>query len=490
MFGNKVMPKALRTGSFVLAMLAVAAPDLAAPGADAAELYLGGAMTSITPDGPVPLAGQMRTRISQAVESPVTATVLALESRQGDRVLDQAILVACDLVGIREGVLDEVRAALKERVPDVDPQKVVLSATHTHTAPVMEDGLYDVPASGIVQPGEYRKFFVQKVVEAIEEAWRSRQPGSVGWGLGHAVVAQNRLAVYADGRAQMYGPTTIPKFERFEGYEDHGVEVLFFWNAEGELMATGVNLACPAQEVEGRSAVNADFWHQIRETLRAKYGKDLLVLAWTGAAGDQSPHLMYRKDAEERMRRLRKLDRLQEISRRVVAAWEEAYEGARQEKHSDAVLLHRVETIELPVRLVTQEEALAAENQVETLKNDPGGQRIRQWQQSVIDRFNRQKPDDAFPTEIHVIRLGDVAIATNQFELFTDYGVQMKARSPALQTFVVQLAGPGTYLPTPRGVAGGAYGAVIQSNRVGPEGGRALVAQTLELIGSMWPKQE
>ncbi len=473
----------------LLLVLVVAGIGWNAKQGQAAELYVGGATTSITPEGPVPLSGQMHTRIATTVESPVTANVLALESREGDRVLDQAIMVACDLVAIRDGVLEETRAAIKDRLPDFDPSKLFLSATHTHTAPVMREGVYDLPESGVVRPEEYRKFFVAQVADAIEKAWKARQPGSAGWGLGHAVVAQNRLAVYANGRAQMYGSTSSPTFDRFEGYEDHGVDVLFFWNAEGKLIATAINLACPAQEVEGRSAVNADFWHPVRETLRARHGAELTVLAWTGAAGDQSPHLMYRKAAEERMRRLRNIDRLEEISRRVVAAWEEAYQGAQQEKHADPVLQHRVETLNLPVRLVTQEEALAAQNTVAELEKDPAGQRRRTWQQKVVDRFANQKPDDVHPTEVHVIRLGDVAIASNQFELFTDYGVRMKARSPALQTFVIQLAGPGTYLPTGRGVAGGAYGAIIQSNTVGPDGGNALVDQTLELINSLWPKQ-
>ena len=69
--------------------------------------------------------------------------------------------------------------------------------------------------------------------------------------------------------------------------------------------------------------------------------------------------------------------------------------------------------------------------------------------------------------ELHAIRVGDVAIATNVFELFTSYGLQMKARSRALQTFVIQLAGPGTYLPTPRAVQGGGYSANVESSVVG-----------------------
>ena len=92
----------------------------------AAELLVGAATTSITPDRPVALSGQMHTRIAREVESPVTATALALESRQGDEVLDQAILVSCDLVATRRGMIEEVRKGLADRLPDFDPRKLAM----------------------------------------------------------------------------------------------------------------------------------------------------------------------------------------------------------------------------------------------------------------------------------------------------------------------------------------------------------------------------
>ncbi len=207
----------------------------------AAELHVGGATVSITPDRPVALAGQMHTRISQGVESPVTATALALESREGDRAVDQAILVSCDLVAIEAPVLERVRQLVGERLPGVDPRKVVLNATHTHTAPVMAEGDYEIPKDGVMPPSEYAEFLATRVADAAVRAWESRKPGRVGWGLGHAVLGQNRRSVYADGRAQMYGPTDRPDFRGIEGPEDHGVEVLFFWDADGDLLATAIN---------------------------------------------------------------------------------------------------------------------------------------------------------------------------------------------------------------------------------------------------------
>jgi hypothetical protein len=91
--------------------------------------------------------------------------------------------------------------------------------------------------------------------------------------------------------------------------------------------------------------------------------------------------------------------------------------------------------------------------------------------------------------ELHVVRIGDAAICTNPFELFTDYGIQIKARSRAVQTFVIQLVGSGSYLPTERAVRGGGYSAVVYSSVVGPEGGQVLVDWTVEAIDAVFGRR-
>ena len=91
-----------------------------------------------------------------------------------------------------------------------------------------------------------------------------------------------------------------------------------------------------------------------------------------------------------------------------------------------------------------------------------------------------------------MLRLGDLAIATNPFELYLDYGVQIEARSPAPQTMLIQLAAPldfAYYLPTPRAEAAGGYSAEVTHNLVGPEGGQVLVDRTVEVIEQLWAKQ-
>lgn len=105
----------------------------------------------------------------------------------------------------------------------------------------------------------------------------------------------------------------------------------------------------------------------------------------------------------------------------------------------------------------------------------------------MVARYELQKTEPFYRAEIHAVRLDDLAIVTNPFELYTDYGVRIKARSPATQTSVVQLtADCAAYLPTERAVQGGGYSGRIDDGVVGPEGGRVLVEETSRLLKSMW----
>lgn len=456
--------------------------------ASAAEFRFGAATVDITPDKPVALDGQRNVRISRTPETPISATALALESREGDRVVDQAIIVSCDLVAIRDGILQQVRAKVQPRLKDFDARKLFLSATHTHTAPVTQEGRYNLPPD-IMQPAEYAEWMTTRVADVIVEAWQKRAPGKVGWGQGQAVVAQNRRAVFADGTAVMFGKTDNDRFRAIEGYEDHNLEALFFWDARDKLIATAINVACPSQEVGGQSRIHADFWHPVREQLRARHGAGLSIVAWNGAGGDQTSRLMYGTAADTRMRKLRGLSRLDEVARRIVNGWTEAYDSAQHEKHASPVLRHVVRDLALPLRVVTEAELELARKEAAKFAKDPAQRWNYNWNQSVVTRYELQKTGDpgTQKMELHALRLGDVAIASNEFELFTDYGVQMKARSPAVQTFVIQLAGSSGYLPSERAVRGGGYSAVIQSSRVGPSGGQALVEHTVAAFKELWP---
>lgn len=462
--------------------------------AGAGELWVGAATSDITPDKPAALAGQRHLRVSKKVDNRLLATALALESRDGEKPLDQALIISCDLVAIRQGVQDRFREVAKPRLPGFDLDKLFLNATHTHTAPCTTEESYDIPKEGVMQPAEYLEFLLGRLADAAAKAWESRKPGGVSWALGHAAIGSCRRAVYENGTARMYGATDSPTFRSIEGNQDPGVDMLFFWNGEKQLLAVAINLACTAQEVEGLSSINADFWHDVREALHAKHSKDLHVLPWCAPAGDQSPHLLYNKRAEERMTKLRGLTRTQEIARRIVAAVDDVLDVARKDIRTAVPLVHNVHRVELPMRKATEAELARTQKQFEELSKAPTATATSRWDlaraRRILDRHEQQKTNPNTEIELHALRLGDVAIATNPFELYLDYGIQMKARSKAVQTFLIQLAtSSGGYLPTEKAVKGGHYSAELPDNLVGPEGGKALVNATVAAINALWPPE-
>jgi len=209
---------------------------------------------------------------------------------------------------------------------------------------------------------------------------------------------------------------------------------------------------------------------------------------------------MYRKAADERMRRLRGLSRLEEIARRIVQAVDDVYEVVKDERQTDVPLIHKVETLRLPMRLVSEveyaEARAAVEQAAEQMAADPKAadrvHRRMMWYEVTVQRYQRQQTDlkPTHEMELHALRIGDAVVCTNAFELFIEYGIRIKARSKAVQTFVVQLAGPGTYLPTAKAVRGGHYSAIVHSSLVGPEGGQMLVDRTVALIDSLWASSD
>jgi hypothetical protein len=487
-------------------------------------LRIGWAQADITPERPVLIAGQFHARISERTLDPLTATVLALESVGDAPAGSRVVMVSCDLIGIQDDLRDAVREHLRVLAPDLDPMAVLFNATHTHTAPTTVVRPRYRPDLGeqaaatrpygldldVMPAREYVAFASQRIAEAVQTAWRNREPGGIAFGLGQAVVGHNRLMAYADGRSRMYGKTGDPAFRNPEGSEDHSLRAMMTYDRHSRLTGLVVNVACPSQVSEGLFEISADFWHDTRLELRRRFGNDVFVLAQAGAAGDQTPRLLIGPAAEQRMQKLAGRTPRQEIAVRIADAVAAVLPLAKKEVLWNPPLRHRVATLGLPRRIISPEDAAQAresagkaresyEALLREAEANPGMRREARWyvpvsraygywkrHERVVGRFAIQQAHPTFPVELHAVRLGPLAFATNPFELYLDYGFQMQTRSKAVQTFVVQLAGPGSYLPTERSIAGGGYGAVPASTETGPEGGRLLVDWTVQTINALW----
>ncbi len=482
------VPSGLHVGMFVLAIL------LLIPGLSYSDaLQVGSSSIDITPPKTVALWGQFGLRLSTKPDTPLTANVVAL--RSGDVT---TTLVSLDLLLLPEVFVKAVRDTVAAKDATIDVNHIVLTATHTHTSPVLRPGTPGIPVNDETMTVEETiTFLADKISDGIVAAWKNVAPGKMSYGLDRNSIGFSRRVVYANGSARMYGNTNQPDFVHLEGMDDDDVGSIFFYDQQDKLKAIIVNVACPSQVVEGQSAINADYWLPVRNRLKARYGEDLVVLGWGSAAGDISPRPLLHKAANARMRVLRGINEMEELARRIDLSVSQTFDAVQKEKADEPVLKHAAVTLQLPLSKISEDqyqEALAAYNNVMAqLEKDPScAPRVafmaQNWHHGVVRRYEQlqKDPGATYPVEIHIVRIGDLVVCTNPFELYCEYGIRIKARSQAIQTFIVQLSGFGTYLPTERAQAGGHYSAIPQSNVIGPEGGRMLVDKTVEIIEQLW----
>lgn len=286
--------------------------------------------------------------------------------------------------------------------------------------------------------------------------------------------------------------------------------MLYVFDENKELTGIVANLACPAQCVQHRLFVSPDFWGETKMLLRKYFGENIFLLALCSAAGDQCPVDLIRwvepeSDVNDpNLKRnnpvVRKADPsmfdlvgMRKVGKRIANEIIDVYEEGLEETQQDVEFTHQVHMMQLPVRRATLEEVDRARCAIKEYLRDKDGDvdfndaAKLQIHLGILRRFEVQDKMDILDTEVHIIRLGRIAFATNPFELFLDYGNQIKARSQAEQTFLIQLAnGTEGYLPTEKAERGGHYSAFISSGIVGHAGGEQLVRETLKAINGMF----
>ena len=244
--------------------------------------------------------------------------------------------------------------------------------------------------------------------------------------------------------------------------------------------------------------------------LRQHFGEDIFLLPQCSAAGDQCPVDLIRwvepesdlndPNCKRNNPPKRKADPsmfdlagMRKTGKRIAREIIDVYEEGLDEAVTAAEFCHDVQLMPLPIRRVTLEEIAKARKEIKAYLQEKEGDvdyndaAKLQVHLGILRRAELQEILDILDTEVHIIRLGNIAFASNPFELFLDYGNQIKARSLAEQTFLIQLAcGAEGYLPTKKAEAGGHYSAFVSSGNVGHIGGEQLVRQTLTEINGMF----
>ena len=492
------------------------------------ELLIGWAEESLLPHKKIALAGQFYERVSNAVDTPLTATAMAVQC-DGAR----AIIVSADIGEVQPFLLNLARAEFAKLNSEVDPQQLIFGATHTHTSHTFGDPATNLSISPVLQiineymgdtpyqstatidesvmtPVESTQLVAKQVAVAADKAWRSCKKGYYTNEFGRAPVGMCRRATYDDGSAQMWGDSNTANFVALEGGNDSGIELLYVYDEQKKLTGIVANLCCPAQILGQRSVISADFWGKAKAILREKLGEDIYFLPVCGAAGDQCPRDLVRwvtpetPIADPNITRPNPLKRKADPSMYDLSGCQKAGKRIANEILSvleeadapveNAVFRHEVLQVDLPLRKVTMTEYAAADKALRELaalaktSAFTFADKAKMYVHAgAVNRFRQQQTQETYPVELHVMRLGDIAWVTCPFELFLDYGNRIKARSYAQQTFVMQLTcGRGGYLPTEKAEKGGHYSAYVASGMVGHEGGDMLTRVLIQHINRMF----
>lgn len=491
-------------------------------------IKLGWAEVDITPKKgtKIGLAGQFFERITDVVESPITVTAFAVESGN-----EQMIICSCDLEGIGTNLKNAVKEKLNGKLP-FSTEKIIINCIHTHTSYVYKrEGVNNVSSLEVLanmlpkgmeykslvnndvgmSPDEALEFLIEKISDAILLAWENRKEGYYANAFGRAAVGMCRRVCYDDGSAKMWGDTNLANFTELEAGNDSGIELIYTFDKNKKLNGVIANIACPAQVVEHRSFISSDYWGKVKEYLREKYGTEFNVLGLCSAAGDQCPRDLIRwvnpesyiddpnierNDYIERRADPSMFDvsGLKLVGKRIANEISFVYEEMPLELKNEGLLIHETINLVMPLRRVTIKEYNESVDAINSFIDKNKGKDINFADYAKlhiyagnIARYEMQQKTNVFTEEIHFIRFGDIAIATNPFELFLDYGNQIRARSRAKQTIIIQLAcGSDGYLPTEKAEKGSHYSAYVSSGIAGHEGGELLVRTTVEHINKMF----
>ena len=495
------------------------------------KIKIGWAEETLVPKGlKVNLRGQFFERISEYVESEITATAMAVESDG-----EQMILVSSDMTSIEDFLLNMIREKFSAMCSDFDPKKIIVAATHTHTShtcakpggntgfskarQVLDEFLPEGKAyetlvtadDSVMKPEDASEFVSYQIALAAKNAWENRKEALYANEFGRAAVGMCRRVAYTDGSAQMWGDTDTAAFDALEGGNDSGIELIYTFDTEKNLTGIIANIACPAQILEQRSFISADFWGRAKANIREKLGKNVYLLGLSGAAGDQCPRDLVRwvnpetpiddPNVKRPYPKTRKADPsmydisgCNKVGKRIANEIISVYEEIEEYKDS-AELKHMVLDLDLPLRKATIADYNNAVRELEYYVNKNKDKDHFDFEDNAkmhvhtgtIVRYREQQFSEIFTIETHIVRFGDVAFTTNPFELFLDFGNRIKARSNAEQTFVVQLCcGCGGYLPTEKAEKTGHYSAYISSGNVGHEGGDMFVRKTVAEINKMF----
>ena len=381
----------------------------------------------ITPTRAVFQSGYGRSAKSEGVYQQLYARALLLEDDNGRRV---AILTA-ELLDFSDSLVASIKAGVQARL-GLAPDQILLSASHTHCGPVVDDHIANLYPEVDM---EYVQWLGQTCVDAICAAAEELVPVRAHFVTGRAAFAINRRRPDLPGCPMMPNPA---------GRWDPDVAVVRLDRGSGETLAVLFSYACHSTTMGGQ-LIGGDYPGQAQLSLEQEFpGANAMFLA--GCFGDVRPRLINAKGQFKGGT----LDDVRALGRELALAVMAALAGPAED--ITGPLRHGLATVALPYQKALTEAELRA-------KAASGDGSEAHWAKVMLERVQRDGPlPTTRPSTVQSLGIGPFRLVAFNDEMCLGYQLGVKrALAPAPCIVAGYCGSSRSYVPTADMIPEGGY---------------------------------
>lgn len=413
-----------------------------------AEFKAGAVVVDVTPEKlPVLVNGGMMSRTIGKVNTKVNARAIALSDDKS-----KVVIVVVDSCMMPRPLLDEAKAMASKKT-GIPTDHLLMSATHTHTAPACMGCL------GTDADRGYVPFLKKKLVETVEKAVSKLQPAKVGFGKADASdhtalrrwirrPSKRDLDPFGNPtvRATMHAGRNWDDVTGESGPEDPDLSMISIQSKAGKPIAVLANFS---MHYFGDRDISADYFGLFCEGLKKRVapGQDFVGIMSHGCSGD-----IWRRDYTVPTAKRNDNIAINDYTRTLLDIGMKAYRNIKYQENADLSMAER--------RM--------------TLKYRTPNTQLLEWSQRIVkamgDRLPKTREEvyareqiilhERQQTEIVVqgLRIGNIGIATTPNETYAITGLKIKSASPLKHNMVIELANGGDgYIPPPEQHRFGGY---------------------------------
>ena len=449
---------------------------LGAVAQDAPRLQAGAAAVNITPqEFPINMPGGFNANPADGVHDPLHARALVLND--GATTL---ALVVVDNLGVGREVADEAKAIASKQC-GIPMEKILISSTHTHSA----------PSAG----GAYRNLLVAGIAQSIVSAHAGLRAAAVG-AAAHPLPEEvfnrrwflkpNKMPLNPFGKLDQVkmNPGTSPDvLERPAGPTDPDITVLSLQDAKSRKpLALLANYSLHYVGATPKGKVSADYYGEFARLVpsRVRGGEDFVAMMSNGTSGDINniPFLVTRPPREpfEQIRIVaqKAADTAWHAWRSIGTHRTDARLGMVQR---EITLRHRRPTAE---QVADAKAVLAVKDEAERTKLPRLAEHYARKVLALAER------EETLNVPLQALRIGDLAVCAIPFETFAEIGLELKKRSPFPRTMVIGIAnGSNGYLPTPAQHELGGYETWFGTCKVQEDASVIITDQLIEMLSEL-----